>query len=80
MIQFIDCIEQKVESLRKEVKNLVDQRDHLSMTVDVLKNNEFLENLEESNVDLKNLKKIPLKNYFYFCRRMRGNPKLHRSR
>jgi hypothetical protein len=60
MIQFIDCIEQKVESLRKEVKNLVDQRDHLSMTVDVLKNNEFLENLEESNVHLKNLKKIPL--------------------
>lgn len=53
MIQIIDCLEQKVETLRKDVIKLVDQRDHLMMTVDMLKNEEFLENLDESMIPLQ---------------------------
>lgn len=54
MERFIDILDQldtKVESLRKEALLLRDQKDFLAMSVDLLKNNEYLTGLNENERD-----------------------------
>ncbi|KFB46794.1 hypothetical protein ZHAS_00014799 [Anopheles sinensis] len=54
MERFIDILDQldtKVESLRKEALVLRDQKDFLAMSVDLLKNNEYLTGLNENERD-----------------------------
>ncbi|XP_040165020.1 BAG family molecular chaperone regulator 2 isoform X1 [Anopheles arabiensis] len=51
MERFIDILDQldtKVESLRKEAMVLRDKKDFLAMSVDLLKNNEYLSGLNEN--------------------------------
>lgn len=45
----LDCIEVRVETLRKEALKLQDERDHLLTRIDMLKNTELLANLTEAD-------------------------------
>uniref|UniRef100_A0A4Y0BHP4 Uncharacterized protein n=1 Tax=Anopheles funestus TaxID=62324 RepID=A0A4Y0BHP4_ANOFN len=54
MERFIDILDQldtKVESLRKEAMVLRDKKDFLAMSVDLLKNNEYLTGLNDNERD-----------------------------
>lgn len=55
MISFLDGIENRVEALRKEAHKLQEQRDHLNATIDMLKNTDFLSNLNEADKEEVNL-------------------------
>lgn len=55
MISFLDGIENRVEALRKETLKLQEQRDLLHATIDMLKNTDFLSNLNEADKEEVNL-------------------------
>lgn len=55
VISFLDGIENRVEALRKEAHKLQEQRDHLHATIDMLKNTDFLSNLNEADKEEVNL-------------------------
>lgn len=50
LIQVLDHIDTKVETLRKEALKLLEQRDNLITTIDFLKNNDRFDELTESNL------------------------------
>lgn len=47
-VDILDQLDSKVESLRKDAIVLRDKKDFLAMSVDLLKNNEYLTGLNES--------------------------------
>lgn len=50
IIKIIDWIDTQVEQVRKEAFQLQEVRDNLLMTVDLLKNNEFVADLGEGEL------------------------------
>lgn len=55
MISFLDGIEIRVEALRKETLKLQENRDQLHATIDMLKNTDFLSNLNEADKEEVNM-------------------------
>lgn len=46
-IKLVDELDNRVEKLRKDAITLQEKKDYLSMSMDLLKNNDLLSNLEE---------------------------------
>lgn len=55
LIAFLDGVDNRVESLRKDAMKLQDERDHLLTGIDLLKNTDVLSYLKEAEQEEINL-------------------------
>lgn len=75
----LDQLDTRVERLRKEAMHLQDKRDHLLISLDLIKNNDLFANLEEREFIIKGLldTKVSNNRFCIICRRTKRGGLLH---